>query len=100
MRRPGSSKEDYYARGYISLLEKRNVYIEVTELPEESAGRLRYLEEMIGKRVKVYWRPSQAEGIGGIILSDDDGMILYDGPYGYDPEKNLMEAIWQVTGEA
>ena len=34
------------------------------------------------------------------MLCDDDGMILYDGPYGYNPEKNLMEAIWQVTGEA
>ncbi len=96
----GSSKEDYYARGYISLLEKRNGCIEVTELPEETVGRLHYLEELIKGKVTVYWRPSQAEGIGGIVLCDDDGMILYDGPYGYNPEKNLMEAIWQVTGEA
>ena len=95
----GSSKEDYYAKGYISLLEKRNRCFEVTELPEEADGRQKFLEEMTGDRVKVYWRPSPAEGIGGIILCGGDGGILYDGPYGYNPEKNLMEAIWQVTGE-
>ena len=95
----GSSKEDYYARGYISLLEKRNRCFEVKELPEEAAGRLKYLEELTGDRIKVYWRPSPAEGIGGMILCGDDGDILYDGPNGYEPEKSLMEAIWQVTGE-
>ena len=35
----GSSKEDYYARGYISLLEKRNRCFEVKELPEEAAAQ-------------------------------------------------------------
>lgn len=95
----GNSKEDYYARGYISLLEKRNRCFEVTALPEEATGRLKYLEELTGERVKVYWRPSPAEGIGGIILCGRDGCILYDGPYSYSPQKSLMEAIWQVTGE-
>ncbi len=96
----GNSKEDYYARGYISLLEKRNRCFAVKELPEKTAGMLHFLEELTEDRIKVFWRPSPAEGIGGIILCGGDGCILYDGAYGYDPEKCLMEAVWQVTGEA
>lgn len=96
----GKNKEDYYARGYISLLEKRDRCFEVKELSERAAGMLHFLEELTGDQVKAYWRPSPAEGIGGIILCGGDGCILYDGPYGYDPEQSLMEAVWQVIGEA
>lgn len=95
----GINKEDYYAKGYISLLENRNQCYEVVQFSEYVAGRIRYLEEQLNVKLRIYYRPSPVEGIGGIILCDEDGFILYDGKYSYEPEISLLAGIYQVIGE-
>lgn len=96
----GTNKEDYYANGYISLLENRNQCYEIANFKESVAGRVRYVEEQLGiNSLKAYYRPSPVEGIGAVILCDEDGYILYDGSYSYDIENSLLEGIYQVIGE-
>lgn len=96
----GINKEDYYAKGYITLLENRNQCYEITSFKENVAGRIRYLEDQMGIiSLKVYYRPSPVEGVGAVILCDEDGYILHDGTYSYDIEKSLLEGIYKVIGE-
>ncbi len=95
----GINKEDYYAKGYISLLEDRNECYEVLQFDDYIAGRIKYLEEQLKVKLRVYYRPSPVEGIGGIILCDEDGFILYDGKYSYEPQASLLAGIYQVIGE-
>lgn len=95
----GINKEDYYAKGYISLLEERNRCYEVMQFGEYTDGRIRYLEEQLNLKLKVYYRPSPVEGIGGIVLCDEDGFIMYEGEYSYKPEDSLLAGIYQVIGE-
>lgn len=95
----GIGKEDYYAKGYISLLEGRNQCYEIIQCGEHADGRIRYLEELLNKKIRVFYRPSPVEGIGGIILCDEDGFILYDGKYSYELEVSLLEGVYQVIGE-
>lgn len=95
----GISREDYYAKGYISLLENRNECHEVQEFEHAIAGRICYLEEVLQKKIKVYYRPSPVEGIGGIVLCDEDDFILIDGKIDYQLQETLLTSIYKVIGE-
>lgn len=74
----GINKLDYYVKGYISLLEERNQCYEVGQYSEYVVNRIRYLEEQLGVKLKIFYRPAPVEGIGGVILCDEDGFILYE----------------------
>lgn len=95
----GSNKLDYYVKGYISLLEERNQCYEVAQYSEYVASRIRYLEEQLSVKLKVFYRPAPVEGIGGVILCDEDGLILYEDKYGYEPEERLLRGIYKIIGE-
>lgn len=95
----GINKLDYYAKGYISLLEDRNQCYEIVQHREYVAGRIRYLQERLNIKLRVYYRPSPVEEIGGIVLCDEDCFILYDEKYSYEPEKSLLSGIYKIIGE-
>ncbi len=95
--RCGRTLNDYYAKGYISLLPKsEKSYSRVAVLPIELRIRLEYLMLTAGKKLSVYYAGSVIEGIGSVAVCEEDGSILYESDITYEGETELLRGIFRL----
>lgn len=97
--RCGTSREDYYARGYISLLEPSYSCFEIENPDPEIAQRLAYLEIVQRSKLHLYFSNSAVVGIGAVLICDETGYILWEGQNGYRLREDALNGVYRLIGQ-
>ncbi len=97
--RCGLSLEDYYIKGYISLLQGNKKAYPIVNIEEHVVRRIAYLQQYIKDEVKAYFVPFEVESVGKVILCDSQDHILQISDAGYQINEMLLELIYQELGQ-
>lgn len=95
----GTSQDDYYARGYISLLEPTHSCFEIEKPDPEIAERLTYLEIVLRRKLHLYFSSSDVAGIGAVMICDEDGYVLWEGQNGYRLREDALNGAYRLIGQ-
>ncbi len=95
----GINRDDYYAKGYISLLEPSCKCFEVKKPDPEIAERMTYLENVLKKKLHLFFSSSAVTGIGQVLICDEGGYVLWEGQNGYRLREEAVNGIYRLVGQ-